>query len=212
MTPQQIETLFTGPGGYAFARWGRPIAPVIFGIDSDSLDVVKAAIEAVVLASGHRMTELDPELGANLMVFFLRDWSELAAVDNLDRMLPGLPALVERLSAADASQFRTFRFDEAGTIKAAFVFLRMSGSLAEQPAADLGLEQAVKCMLAWAPDAFAETTPLVRAEGGDAAMLAPDYVNLLAAAYEPAMPGAAADPSHALRLYARMSLKAPPQG
>jgi hypothetical protein len=71
------------------------------------------------------MTETDPELGANLMVFFIRDWSELSATPGLDRLLPDLPDLVARLEKADANQYRAFRFEADGAIKAAFVFVRM---------------------------------------------------------------------------------------
>ena len=57
------------------------------------------AFEAVVSLAGLRMAELDPELGANLMVFFVRGWDELLAVPDLDRLVPGLADLVERLLA-----------------------------------------------------------------------------------------------------------------
>ncbi len=46
---QTIEQLFTrADGAYVFARWGRPIVPVVFGVDDASLAVFKGAIEAVV--------------------------------------------------------------------------------------------------------------------------------------------------------------------
>ncbi len=209
MTPDEVEACFTHPEGYRFARWSRPIAPVIFGVDEQSLAVLKAAIEATVFAAGHKMAETDPELGANLMVFFLRDWEDLSALENLDRMIPDLAPLLTRLEAEEALHYRTFRFAEDGGIRAAFVFLRMTGGLAEQPAADLGLEQAVKALLTWAPQAFAESSPLaIPAEGGDA-MLRPDIAALLAAAYDPVMPEAARDPSHALRLAARLGVPGP---
>ena len=70
----EIEALFAGGDGqYRFARWGRPIVPVVFGVDDATLSVVKGAIEAVVALAGHKMAETDPEIGANLMVFFLSD-------------------------------------------------------------------------------------------------------------------------------------------
>lgn len=204
-TPEDVAALFTRPdGSYAFARWTRPIAPIVFGIDDPSLDVVKQAIEATVFAAGHRMIELDPELGANLMIFFLRDWSELTEVPSLEAMLPDLPALVETLQSQDATQYRTFRFDPAGGIRAAFVFLRMTGGLAVQPAADLGLEQAVKALLTWAPGAFAVTSPLALPPDGGPAILRPGIAALLTAAYDPVMPDTASDASHALRLAARL--------
>ncbi len=206
MTPEAIETCFTTPDGYRFARWSRPIVPVIFGVEGDSLAVVKAAIEATVFASGHKMAETDPELGANLMVFFLRDWDDLSALDNLDAIIPDLGPLLARLKSQRALNYRTFRFDDGGGIRAGFVFLRMSGALAEQPAADLGLEQATKVMLSWSPQAFSETSVLAIPAGGGDAILRPDIVSLLRAAYDPVMPDAANDPSHALRLAARISV------
>ena len=135
MTPDQIEAHFTrSDGGYLFARWGRPIAPIVFGVDDATLRVVKGAIEAVGQIADHQMAETDPELGANLMLFFFRDWDELLAVPDLDRLVPDLAPLVARLKAADANQYRIFRFDEAGAIKASFVFLRMDKQLSAVPA------------------------------------------------------------------------------
>ncbi|MEL6701431.1 MAG: hypothetical protein AAFO58_07090, partial [Pseudomonadota bacterium] len=84
-----IEALFTRTdGSYAFARWGRPIVPVVFGVEAETLDVVKAAFEAVVVLAGNQMAETDPELGVNLMVFFVRDWAELGEVPHLDALVP----------------------------------------------------------------------------------------------------------------------------
>lgn len=205
MTLDAVERAFTTPEGYRFARWSRPIVPVVFGVDDQSLGVLKSAIEATVFAAGHKMAETDPELGANLMMFFLRDWQELAALENLGEMIPDLDRLLPRLEAEGALQYRAFRFEQAGAIQASFVFLRMTGALADQPAADLGLEQAVKSMLLWGPEAFADHSPLARAEGGEA-VLRPEVAALLRAAYDPVMPDAATDPSHALRLSARMQV------
>lgn len=202
MTPEQIEPLFTRDDAYVFARWGRPLAPIVFGVDDATLAVVKGALEAVCSISGHQMTEHDPELGANLMFFFFRDWEELLDTPDLDRLVPDLGPLVERLQAQDASQYRLFRFDEAGAIRAAFVFLRIGGALAEQPAEDLALSQAIQVMLLWSDRAFAETSPLARI--GDGIILRPEIAGLLRAAYDPVMPPVAQDKSHALRLSARL--------
>lgn len=200
MTPDQIEPLFTRPdGSFLCARWGRPIVPVVFGVDDATLATVKGAIEAVVALAGHRMAETDPELGANLMIFFFRDWAELPAVPNLDRLVPGLAGLCERLAAQGANQYRAFRFDPAGAIRAVFVFLRMDDALAEMPAADLALLQAAEAMLSWSD--LASAAPLARA--GGTVILRPEIAGLIRAAYDPALPAAARDPSHALRLAAR---------
>lgn len=205
MTPQDIETLFTrADGQYLCARWGRPIAPIIFGVDDGTLGVVKGALEAVVGMAGHQMAETDPELGTNLMVFFFRDWDELLALPDLDRLVPDLGPLVDRLSAQDAAQYRFFRFDAAGAIQAAFVFLRMDKAALEQPAEELALAQSVQVMLSWSESAFAARSPLARAPSGHV-ILRPDIGAVIAAAYDPVMPVVGQDASHALRLFARVT-------
>lgn len=203
MTPDQIQTLFTRPdGSFLCARWGRPIVPVIFGTDDATLATVKGAIEAIVALAGHSMAETDPELGANLMVFFFRDWSELPQVPKLDHMIPGLGPLCERLSAQGANRYRTFRFDETGAIKAVFLFLRMDEHLSDMPAQDLALAQGAEAMLSFADGAFSQISPLARSEG--TVILHPDLALLIRAAYHPVLPAVAEDPGHALRLMARM--------
>lgn len=205
MEPCEIEALFTrGDGQYLFARWGRPLVPVVFGVDDASLAVFKGAFEAVVTLAGHRMAETDPELGANLMVFCFRDWGELLEVRDLDRLVPELPALVARLEAAGANQYRIFRFDPEGAIKAAFVFLRMDAALAAMEAETLALAQAVQTILLWSDRAFDGTSPLARV--GERVILRPEIGAVIRAGYDPVLPGVARDPSHALRLAARARL------
>lgn len=203
MTPQEIEALFTRESGeFLFARWGRPIAPIVFGVEEETLSVVKGAFEAVAALSGHKLAETDPELGSNCMVFFFCDWAELPEVDGMDRLIPDLGALVGRLAAADANQYRMFRFDEAGAIKAAFVFLRMDKQMMKQPAEALALSQVVQTILLWSDRAFRDRSPLALA--GDKTILRPEIAGLIRAAYDPVLPAVAQDPSHALRLFARM--------
>jgi hypothetical protein len=198
-----VEQLFTrADGAYVFARWGRPIVPVVFGVDDASLTVFKGAIEAVVTLASHQMAETDPELGANLMIFFCRDWDELTDVPHLDQLVPDLAPLVGRLKQADANQYRIFRFDETGAIKAAFVFLRMDEHLAAVPADTLALSQAVQTILLWSDRAFDEVPPLAMIE--DKAVLRPEIADVIRAGYDPVMPPAAQDASHALRLAARV--------
>jgi len=205
MTPEQIEQLFTRKdGSYAFARWGRPIVPVVFGVEDETLKVVKGAVEAVATLAGAEMDGLDPELGANLMFFFFRDWDELLAVPDLGRLIPDLDALVARLKVADASQYRAFRFDDQGAIQAAFVFLRMSGEMTEIPAETLALTQSVQVILMWGDDAFAEVSPLAVLPETGATILRPEIAGVIAAGYDRMMPPSAADKSHALRLFARL--------
>ncbi len=203
MDHTEITRHFTrSDGTFLFARWGRPIVPIVFGVEDRTLSVVKGAFEAVVAVAGHNMAETDPELGANCMVFFFRDWEELLAVPDLDRLIPDLGPLVERLVAAGANQYRAFRFDKEGAIQAAFVFLRMDREMSEQPAETLALTQVVQVMLLWSEQAFSAQSPLALA--GDATILRPEIAGLIRAAYDPVLPGVARDASHALRLYARM--------
>lgn len=204
MTPEAIATLFTrADGTYTFARWGRPIAPVVFGVEDETLGVVKGAIEAVVALAGHKMAETDPELGANLMVFFFREWAELLDTPNLEKLIPDLAPTVDRLQKADANQYRAFRFDDQGAIQAAFVFVRMDDAMAKLAAEDIALAQAAQVILLWSDKAFASQSPLARAPNG-VTVLRPDVGAVIRAAYDPVMPVSAADPSHAHRLAARV--------
>lgn len=203
MTTDEVEALFTrADGSYLFARWGRPIVPVVFGVEDATLRVVKGALEAVVTLANHRMAETDPELGANLMIFFFRDWSELPQIPNLDRLVPGLGPLCARLTEADANQYRIFRFDEAGAIRAAFVFIRMDAHLEAVSAETLALSQAAQVMLLWSDRAFVDHSPLALAAGQ--IILRPEIGALIRAGYDPVLPAMARDPSHALRLAARI--------
>lgn len=199
----EIEALFTrSDGAYAFARWGRPIAPVVFGVEDETLGVIKGALEAVMALSGHKMAETDPELGSNLMVFFFRNWEELPEVPGLDRLIHDLRPLVDRLVSVEANQYRIFHFDEAGAIKACFVFLRMDDALHAVSAETLALSQIVQSVLLWSDTAFKDRSPL--AVVGDKTILRPDISGLIRASYDPVLPAQAQDPSHALRLAARV--------
>ena len=200
----EVEALFTrADGEFLFARWGRPLVPVVFGVEDATLATIKGAVEAVVTLAGHAMAETDPELGANLMIFFFRDWQELLAVPDLDRLVPDLAPLVARLEGADANQYRIFRFDEAGAIKAAFVFLRMDAELAVVPAETLALSQVVQTMLVWSDRAFTERSALGQVPDGRV-VLRPEIGALIRAGYDPVLPAMSRDPSFALRLAARM--------
>lgn len=204
MTPDEIQTLFTRKdGSYLCARWGRPIVPVVFGVDDATLATVKGAIEAMVVLAGHKMAETDPELGANLMMFFFQDWAELPQVPKLDQLVPDLGPLCNRLAAAGANQYRAFRFDADGAIKAAFVFLRMNGPLADLPAEVVALNEAAQTILTWGEGAFRDGSPL--AQAGQVVILRPEIAEVIRAAYLPTLPVVARDTSHALRLAARVS-------
>ena len=203
MTPEEVERFFVrSDGAYLFARWARPIVPVVFGVGDETISVLKGAVEALCVLTGHKMAETDPELGANLMVFFVRDWGELLETPNLDRLVPELGDLVPRLQDAGANQYRFFRFDEAGGVRACFSFICMDEHLSVVPADTLALNQMVQAMVLWSDQAFREASPLAMI--GDRAVLRPEIGDLLRAAYDPVMPIVADDPSHALRLSARL--------
>lgn len=177
---------------------------MVFGVDDQTLGLFKGAIEAVVTLAGHKMAEFDPNLGTNLMMFFCRDWDELAQVPHLEQMIPDIGSLVGRLKAAGANQYRIFRFDKAGAICGCFVFLRMDDHLAETPADTLALSQAVQVILLWSDAAFREVPPLALINGN--AVVRPEVAALIAASYDPVLPPVAKDASHALRLGARITL------
>lgn len=202
-TPEAVAALFTRSNGdYAFARWGRPIAPVIFGVDDATLATFKGALQAMGTLARHSVAETDPELGANLMIFFARTWDELLDVPNLGQLVPDLAPLVARLNGAGANQYRFFRFDAQGAIKAAFVFLRMDDHLSQTPAQDLALAQAAHIMCLWSDIAFAARPVL--ADAGGVAVLRDDIAAVIRAAYAPVLPHFSRDASHVLRLWARL--------
>ncbi|HHL22511.1 MAG TPA: hypothetical protein ENJ52_13425 [Aliiroseovarius sp.] len=198
MTPEETAALFTGAdGAYRFARWARPVVPVAFGVDDATLAVLHAAMHRATDMAGLAMAGTDSELGANLMLFFFRDWAELLDVPDLGEMLDDLPALVARLTAQGAQTYRRFRFDKSGAIRACFSFIRMSGPLADIPADALAAHEALAMLLTWA-----EVPPLER-DGAGAIGPSPQIARLIRAAYDPALPDAAEDAAHALRLWAR---------
>lgn len=188
-----VEAAFGGPGAFRFARWRRPIVPVVFGVDDATLALIKGGIEAVVAAAGHKMAETDPEMGANLFVFFLRDWDELAGAEDLSGLVGPLAPLAARLRQAGAARYVTHRFEADGAIRAAVVLERVSG---DEDAAELTLAIAVRMLLSWAPGA-----PPPVAAGAVTAQVAA----LIRAAYDPVMPAATDDVAQALRLAARMT-------
>jgi hypothetical protein len=204
MSPDDVETLFTrSDGSYAFARWGRPLAPVVFGVDDATLGVVKDALAALAELSGAGLAETDPELGVNVMMFFVRDWDELRRVPDLDRLIPDLRPLLDRLESAGANQYRIFRFDEGGAIRASFGFIRMDDEMRAVPARTVALAQAAQTILLWSDTAFTDRSPLAETPEGTI-LLRPEIGQLVRAAYDPVLPAAASDASHALRLAARM--------
>ena len=204
MNADEVEAYFTrSDGTYKFARWARPLAPIVFGVDDVTLPVVKGAVQAVAALAGGEVSEIDPELGSNLMFFFFSDWQELLEVPNLDKLVPKLSSMVVQLAAAKANQYRLFRFEKSGGIKACFVFLRMDTVLSELPAEILCLTQVAQSILLWSDNAFMSQSPLAVLPDGRA-VLRPEISNLIRASYDPILPEMAQDKSHALRVFARL--------
>ncbi len=205
MTADDIAPLFTrADGTFLCARWGRPIVPVIFGVEEETLATLKGAIEAVTRIAGVEIGETDPELGANLMVFFCRDWADLLGVPNLDRLLDDLPGLVHRLTSAGATRYQTQRYEADGTIRLCISFVRMDAAMAAQPADAIALALAAHMILSWSDRAFADRSPLAQVNG--LAVLQPQIAGVIAAAYDPILPAVARDPAHAYRLAARVQV------
>lgn len=184
---ERIATLFTRDGQYLCARWGRPVAPVIFGLADETLDIFRRVTGAALAHAGIPQAETDPEMGANMLGFFVRDWGELTDIPDLD-WLTGQADLSARLKSAAADQYRIFRFDADGGIRACITLVNMGGALAGAHPAQLAEALVMRALLTFARD----VTP------------SPELAALIRAAYQPAMPLVVRDPSHALRLAARM--------
>ena len=135
--------------------------------------------------------------------FFVRDWEGLEEIPGLDGLIPDLAALLAKLKAAEANQYRVFRFEASGAIRAAVILMRMDDHLSALPAEDLALAQAAQTILLWSDTAFRGRPPLLRAEDGPA-LLAPEPAAIIRAAYDPVLPEVSDDPAFALRLAARI--------
>ncbi len=203
MKAEDVVALFTrADGTYWFARWGRPLVPVVFGVDDATLSVVKGALAGVAAIAGVGLGEVDTELGANLMLFFVAEWDELRHVRGLEGLIDGFAGLVARLEEAGANQYRVFRFDAAGAIRAAFVFVRMDADLRAVPVEVLALQQAVQVIVLWSDRAFVAGAPLVMGPNG--VQLRGDVGAVVRACYDAVLPDMARDVGHAWRVAARV--------
>lgn len=191
-------------GTFRFARWGRPLAPVIVGTDDAGCRTFEAAVTAVAGIAGVGVGEIDAETGANFLVYIVNDWTELETAPNLVRLIPNLGELVAALVARGANQYRIFGFDEAGAIRLCISLLRYDEELQRVSAQTLAVGQAVQGMLLWSDAAFGAESPLAMTEDGTC-VVKPAYADLMRAAYDPVLPAVADDPSFALRLAARLS-------
>lgn len=199
----EIEKMFTTEGRYIFARWSRPIAPVVFGTDDESLAVFKDAFATVASLGDMALAETDPELGANFLVFLCNDWSEIKEIPELDRLLANLDGLVTELDRAGANQYRSFAFDPEGAIKLCVLLLKYDDDMAQVSVQALATSQMAQALLLWSPTAFRETSPIGIIEANNMAIVRPSIAALIRSAYDKTMPDTAGDASHALRLEAR---------
>ena len=203
--PAWVEAHFTSANGaFRFARWGRPIAPVIVGTNDEGCRIFEEAIRAVADVSGLEVGELDPDTGANFLVYLVNGWAELTQAPNLVRMIPNLAELIGTLEEAKANQYRVFGFDEAGAIRLCVTLLRYDDELQAVSAQTLAVGQALQGILLWSDTAFAEDSPIAIDEDGVCGVK-PEHAALLKAAYDPVLPNKAEDASLALRIAARLS-------
>lgn len=206
--PDVITPLFTrSDGTFRFTRWGRPLAPVVYGTNDEGIRVFEEALRSVAGLAGLEIRELDPELGANFLVFFSRDWAELRQVPHLEKLIPDLDKLVNMLAAAGANQYRIFGFDDAGAIRICITLLRYDDDLQRVSAQTLAVSQCVQAMLLWSDSAFTQESPIALIEdqsGTGRCIVKPWYADLIRAAYDPVLNDTASDASFALRLGARM--------
>ena len=204
MKPEDVEKYFTrNDGSFSFSRWGRSVAPVAFGLEDKSISILKGAIEAVLSLTSQQISETDPELGANFIFFFFSNWLELKEVPHLNKLVPNMSKLLEKLIEVEANQYRIFRFDRVGAIRACFVFIKMDKHLKKVPAETLMLSQVVQSVLLWSDNVFTHNSPLLVTEDNHT-LLKPTISNLIKVAYDPTLPNASNDSSLAMRMSARV--------
>lgn len=205
LTVDAVTNLFSRQNGdYKFARWGRPIAPVVFGVEDETLLHLKDAIAQTVAITGGTLAETDPELGANFMWFFCTEWDEVASVPDLEKLVPNLKDLADNLTQKDVNEHRMFIFDADGAIKMCLLFLRMKGEITDIPVRTLATGETLQSLLVWGEDAFKAQSPIAVIKENGICIVKPNYAALVRAAYDPMLPASATDASHAMRLHPRM--------
>lgn len=207
--PGRIAALFTGAdGAFRFARWGRPLAPVIDGTNDEGIRIFEQGLRSFSGLTGLETIDLDPELGANFLVFFVADWSELTAVPRLEKLIPSIGKLVATLTEEGANQYRVFGFDDQGAIRVCITLLRYDDALKQVSAQTLAVSQSLMGLLLWSPRAFAGESPVMLAAETGLCMVKPWHAALIRAAYDPTIPVASVEPALALRLAARLTILA----
>jgi hypothetical protein len=196
--------LFTSPGQrYHFARWGRPIAPVVFGVGDENLPHLKDAIAMTVGISGGMLVDTDPELGANFMWFFCRDWDEMLVIPDLDKLIPNFVNLITELQEKNATRYRSFGFEKNGAIQLCVVLIRVDAATERMSLQTLGTSETFQSLLTFGENAFDVHSPIATIKVNNLCIVKPEYAAVVRAAYDPALPAASNDPAHALRVSAR---------
>ena len=206
MSDVEISQLFVRDGKYRFSRWSKPISPVVFGVDDSSLIAIKATFSSVISLTPLYLSDLDPDLGANLLVFFCSDWIELKTIPNLNKLIPNLATLVATLDENGANQYRSFAFTAAGAINVSVLLLKYDSELSSVSVQTLATSQMLQSILLWSPDAFKDESPIAIVKTNNMCVIKPFYVALVKAAYDHVLPDYSEDSSHALRLQSRLKL------
>ena len=196
--------LFTSPDQrYHFARWGRPIAPVVFGVGDENLPHLKDAIAMTVGISGGMLVDTDPELGANFMWFFCRDWDEMLVIPDLDKLIPNFVNLITELQEKNATRYRSSGFEKNGAIQLCVVLIRVDAATERMSLQTLGTSETFQSLLTFGENAFDVHSPIATIKVNNLCIVKPEYAAVVRAAYDPALPAASNDPAHALRVSAR---------
>lgn len=205
MDAAKIEKLFTmSDGEFSFARWNRPIAPIAFGVDDETLTHLKSAIVTTVGLTGHNIAETDPELGSNFMWFFCQDWDEILAVPDLEKMIPNLKKIISHLQTSTTKTYRVFSFDGDGGIKMCVQMVKVADETADMSIQTLAVGETYQCLALFGPQAFADESPIGQIEENGLVIAKPEYAALIRAAYDPVLPVATKDNTHAMRLAPRV--------
>jgi len=204
LSEDEIKDLFTQTDGtYQFARWSRPIAPVVFGVNDDILKGLRAAIEATVGITGQKLADVDPELGTNFMWVFVREWDELLVLPDIEKLIPNLNQKLVEIKKSNSNSYRYLTFDPDGGIMFACVIIRPMGDYAKQSVSAIGSAETMLTLATFGKKAFANESPLAMIPENKVIVVKPKYAAVIRAAYEETMPVRAIDASHALRIKAR---------
>ncbi|MEZ8006678.1 MAG: hypothetical protein QMC60_04040 [Amylibacter sp.] len=207
LSSAKIEALFSHADGiFRFARWSRPIVPVVFGVDDETLKHIKSAIVTTVGITGFKIEETDPELGANFMWFFCHNWDEILAVPDLENLIPNLKDIITKLQFTQTSTYRIFSFDPDGGINMCVQLIKVFGDTAKMSIQALTTGETYQCLALFGPNAFLKESPIAVIKENSLCIPKPNYAALIRAAYDPVLPHATQEPSHSLRLSARANI------